>query len=96
MGRITTPPYRIEFTCVGSVQTPAVWRVKGSGQLPGYGSPNNANLAKYMAFTNASYLPGGCNEHVTKAFGQGAIPVAARIVRQADGEIVATWTKETI
>lgn len=81
MGRITTPPYRLEFTAVDrGAWTPGAWRSESNGR------PTAANLAAYVRETERSTMAGGCNAHL------GATRIlAARIVRQSTGDVVATY-----
>lgn len=56
-----------------------------------YGRPTDATLSKYV-FTYAKSLePGGCNWHLSQALGVLPYPTAAKVIRQATGEVVATW-----
>lgn len=86
MGRSYTPAYRVETNdrCVhGSME----WRCRRRGQVPGYGNPTEANLAKWVEKFNASLKPGGVNEHV----GDRARVFKAQIVDQFSGTVVATY-----
>ena len=87
MGKIVKPKYRVEMTGV----TPAAWRVKGYGQVPGYGKPTDANLEKFVHGYAKSLEIGGVNEHVSKALGHVPYPTSARIVDQDTGAVVASW-----
>jgi hypothetical protein len=87
MGRSTTPTYVVRIIVPGFFYTPSPWRVRSQGQIPGDGQPTDDNLSAYVRGFEASCEPGGANAHlgpqkVTKA----------RIVRQATGETVATYT----
>ncbi len=81
MSRSTTPTYRIEFTEVYDLatgrrtgMTPSGWR----------GQATAARLLEHLERLNASFLPGGCNDHCGRLF-----VATARLVRQATGREVA-------
>ena len=82
MGHSVTPKYRVEvrgnFTRMGIGLTPAAWRGKVSEQ----------RLEEYRQSMNQSFLPGGVNEHVSRADGFVHHISYARIVRQSDGQIM--------
>lgn len=83
MGRTVTPKYRVEFRDEQGRNggfTAAAWRGKVSQKA----------LAVYVETLNASFEPGGSNEHVRASF-PGAKVAAARIVRQSDDVVLATW-----
>ena len=85
MGRSITPKYRVETVCVGSMNTPCAWR-------PEYGQPTEANLAEYVRRTNESVKPGGCNEHIGRAFGvERSMVIKATIIRQSDNTVMASY-----
>ncbi len=86
MGRSVTPPYRLEMSGV----TAATWRVKAQYGIPGDGKPTEANLIKYIR-AYAKSLESGSNVHISKALGYVPYPTWARIVRQADGQVMAEW-----
>ena len=67
------------------------WRVRGRNQLRGYGEPTEANLSVFVRNLNASLAPGESNAHI----GPDGFIVKASIVRQSDGEALATATFET-
>lgn len=92
MGRCATPSHRVEYTKVlgRSMFTSAAWRSAAKYGAPGMGRPTVANLAAHVASLNASMLPGGCNEHIARAFGE-TIVLAAQIVHQASGDVVARY-----
>lgn len=86
MSRHSTPAFRLVFTSATNAlgrpigMTAQGWTVKTNGR------PTAASLAKYIAALEASSLPGGCNAHC------GAMYVnRASLVRQASGEVVATY-----
>ena len=85
MGRSYTPKFRIEYVSVGCGITKACW----DGKF--YGKPTVASLTKHAVGLNDSFKPGGVNEHVSKSF-PGARVTSARVVRQADGEVIVTWS----
>lgn len=89
-GSTRTFTYRVEYTTASPTvhQTPAGWKPKVA---EGGGKPTAANLARHVEHLNKSFEPGGVNAHVADRFGFAAKIVAARIVRQADNEIMATW-----
>lgn len=70
MGRSFTPAFAIEYIVDNGFWTPGAWRTDQAGR------PTDANLARHVAFMEASTQPGGCNEHL------GATKIlAAHIVR---------------
>lgn len=89
MGRSVKIKYVITVRCADPYMgiTPMAWRTRRDGQIPGYGKPNEANLAHWVEMHNRSLEPGGCNEHV----GRGARAVSAKIVDQDTGSVVATY-----
>lgn len=89
MGRAFTFKYRVEFTTPSntSKQTPAGWDTRQHGRA------NAASLRLYMEHMVASMAPGGVNHHIVTTFGQGAIPNAAKLIRQEDNVVVAEWSK---
>jgi hypothetical protein len=87
MARDTTPAYVVEVSTPGYRWTPAEWRVRTRGQLPGYGKPTDANLAAFVRRFEESSRPGGVNAHL------GATRVASAQVRRNTfgGDTVATY-----
>lgn len=85
----TTPTYRLESRARSPrvVSTPMEWRARGSRLRPGYGSPTEANLEAFVQKMNASMDPGGVNAHL----GCAHHIVSAKIVRQSDGKVMATY-----
>lgn len=80
--------YTVHFTSTtrpGYI-TPAEWRVRSRGQIPGYGKPTEANLAKHVEAFETSTKPGGPNEHLGTT-----IVWAAHIKDQLTGKILATY-----
>lgn len=69
-----------------SYLTPAEWRVKSRGQVPGYGKPTDENLAKHVKVFEESTRPGGCNEHCGPM-----VVMNARVVDQDTGATLATY-----
>lgn len=67
--------------------TPAQWRVKSRTNAPGYGKPNAANLAAYVARFEESTLAGGCNAHLGVQ-----VVVSAKIVDQRSRDSVASYS----
>ncbi len=93
MGRSKTPKYVVVMEGTGVNSTPIAWHVGVTeGNVPGYGKPTDANLAKYIAKYVESLKPGGANQHLMQAYGTKVIPNSARIVTN-DGArtVVATW-----
>lgn len=91
MGRITTPPYRIEIKCSDSRYsfTPMAWRVRSNNAgIRADGKPTVANLDKWVTAYEDSLRPGGCNAHL----GIHSV-VSAKIIRQSDNEVVAEWIR---
>lgn len=85
MGRTITPKYRIELAD-RVMQNPMAW----TG-----GRATQANLEKYIFAYAKDLEAGGVNEHIAKALGYVPYPTYARIVKQADGEVMATWKAGT-
>jgi hypothetical protein len=86
-GRSVSFQFTINMSGGGMTWTPAAWRIKGVGQVRGYGTPNEANLAKHMASLGASMKPGGANAHL----GDRPGPTHAEIVDTFTGKVVAKW-----
>ena len=86
MGRSTTPTFRIEGTATRisdgrRFPVHQAWLTKYAGR------PTDETLAAHVKVAEASTAPGGVNEHL------GAERIGfARVVRQATGEVVATYT----
>jgi len=87
MGKVVTPPYRLEMPNV----TAMTWRVKTQFGIPGYGKPNFDNLVKFIRGYSRSLEKGGSNEHISNSLGYVPYPQWARIVRQSDGHVMAEW-----
>jgi len=88
MGRSRAIKYVVSAKCspATAALTQMEWRVTRDGNIPGDGKPTEANLAKWVAVYNASFQPGGVNQHA----GPLTI-VSAKIVRQADYRIMAEY-----
>lgn len=83
MGRSTTPTYRVEFQIASPARigwTPMRWDGKHLGRV------SDANLAKMVKVYEDATKPGGVNAHL----GETTI-AAARVIRQATGDVVATF-----
>jgi hypothetical protein len=88
----TTPKYRLEFNPIPKPDrksfygfSPMAWEVKSKGK------PTEANIEKYVrAFVDSQKI-GGCNEHLSRSAGFIQVPNRARIIRQADNQVVAEW-----
>ena len=92
MARSTTPAYRIETRTTGCrnyAESPMEWRSRSGRGLTGYGVPNNANLETFVEKMNTSFAPGGANAHLRENDPDYSI-VAAQIVRQRDGKVMAS------
>jgi hypothetical protein len=91
MGRIVTPKYRVEYadnllalrktapdtrTSDGRQYCTVAWRD---------GRPTQKALEEWRLSTNRSFLPGGANCHITRAYDIIPHIYYARIVRQSDG-----------
>ncbi len=86
MGYSTTPTYRVEMSTPGYFISAAPWRVKGYGRIRGSGKPTTENLERYIREFELSTQGEGVNKHL------GATKITrARIIRQADGEVMATY-----
>ena len=84
MGRTVTPKYRIEVRANGlTVMSDYPWDSKH------YGRATDKNLEKWRTGMNASFQPGGVNEHISEA--RGTIPhiSVAKLICQRTGEVVA-------
>ena len=84
MGKSTTPTHRIEIrTNDLKVMESYPWDSKH------YGCATSVNLEKWRTVMNASFQPGGVNEHITEA--RGVVPhiISAKLIRQSTGEMVA-------
>jgi hypothetical protein len=81
--------YVIILTAPGMHYEPMEWRTKARGGVPSYGSPTNANLAKFMQKFIETMQPGGHNDHLAQG-GRG-IPTRASIMDQAEHRVVASW-----
>lgn len=68
--------------------TPAIWRVRARGPIPGYGKPNRANLQRYIAQFNASLEAGGANAHLREQWPNFAITSGTIIVQESGEELV--------
>ncbi len=88
MGKSIAFRYSVSFVTVTGGMTPAGWRERRQGQIPGDGKPNAANLAKYIETMNVSFLPGGVNEHVGA---RGRI-VSAKLRDHYSNSIIAEWS----
>ena len=90
MGRSITPKYRVEESPVRLADgrlirsTDYAWRRE-------YGRPTEANLERFIDAMASSQKSGGANAHLAEAYGQIVVTSSARIVRQLDGEVVASW-----
>ena len=90
MGRTRTPAYRVEVGPARGngrtvVSTPSCWFVNEKGR------PTAANLEAYVHAYIDSCKVGGCNEHLSQAYGFIPVPSFARIVDQRTGGVVAEW-----
>ena len=86
MGRTITPKYVVKVRHSGSVaSTDSCWNSKQAGR------PTAKNLAAWVEKYHESLNPGGCNEHVTKAYGENAKLRYAAVLVNFTGEIVAEW-----
>jgi hypothetical protein len=92
MGRSITPTFRVEYHDNPFAKVDLNVRHSFSWNTKAYGRPTNANLEKWRTAMNKSYAAGGVNEHVSEMLGYAVSISAAQIVRQASGEVVATYT----
>lgn len=86
MGRSYTPTYRVETKenpRTAHIST-TCWNVKS------YGRPTQANVDKWRDAMNASFQPGGVNDHCNLPGGEVRHVRMARVVRQSSGEVVMT------
>jgi hypothetical protein len=89
MGRTITPKYIVKVRhSDGVASTDSCWNSKQAGR------PTEKNLAAWVAKYHESLKPGGCNEHVTAAYGVNAQLRYAAILRNDGGsEIIAQWCR---
>jgi hypothetical protein len=92
MGRSYTPKYRLEMDGA----TMCGWQVGSHYGIPGNGAPNDANLARYVEAYVASQDPGGANAHILRSLGHKHVPRWARIVRQSDGQVMASYLAQPV
>jgi hypothetical protein len=83
MGHSSTPTFRTEYKVKSGYGciTPSAWNTKQAGR------PSDTNLSKNMDLWKESFT-NGANKHVYN--GQFPI-VSAKVVRQSNDEVVATW-----
>ena len=81
MGRTTTPTFRVEID-----GRRMAWNHKDSGRA------TDANLERFVIVYAKSHEADGVNEHISLSLGHVPYPTTARIVRQATGATVASWT----
>ena len=83
MGRSYTPVYRLEFYEGRSEKGCMVqaWKGKATTQA----------LEQWVFSYSKSLELGGVNQHISLSLGHIPYLYSARIVRQATGEVVATW-----
>ena len=79
MGKSITPTYRLEFND-GKPQMQA-WKGRATDQA----------LERWIYSYAKSLELGGVNQHISLSLGHIPYLYSARIVRQATGEVVATW-----
>jgi hypothetical protein len=79
MGKTVTPKWRLEVFD-GKRWTEQAWS----------GRATTKRLEERVISIGKSYMPGGVNEHISKALGYVPLPVSARIVRNTGGN---TFTK---
>lgn len=85
MGSSSMPTFRVEYNSTPYLASGS-WRVKDNGR------PSTKNLAAHVERLRASFLPGGANQHIGALWGYDALVIrSARVVRQATGDVVATW-----
>jgi hypothetical protein len=84
-----TPTFRLEIEVFGGQVSRQEWNTRKRARRPGLGRPTKANIDKWVSDFEDSCKPGGVNSHL------GFSPVLnARIVRQATGEVVASWNRK--
>lgn len=90
MGRVTTPEYRVEYR--SNLLAMGIVAADGRSVVDGRpvhiqawrGRANRKNLEAWRQAMNKSFLPGGSNEHISRAFNAVEHITMARIVRQRD------------
>ncbi len=83
MGKSYTPTYRLEFHDGTSEKGYMVQAWKGKATIQA--------LEQWIYSYAKSLELGGVNQHISISLGHIPYPYSARIVRQATGEVVATW-----
>lgn len=84
MRESTTPTHRVEVCTTDlTVMSDYPWDSKH------YGAATKENLEEWRTTLNASFQPGGVNEHISEA--RGVIPhiVSAKLILQSTGEVTA-------
>ena len=84
MSRSTTPTHRIELRANDlKVMESYPWDSKH------YGAATRDNLEEWRTTMNASFQPGGVNEHITEA--RGTVPhiISAKLIHQQTNAVVA-------
>jgi hypothetical protein len=101
MGRIVTPPYRVEYSTntllMGKIRADGASRVDNRRVLlmswrKEDGRPSDKTLEVWRVGYNQSFQPGGANAHVSEAFGVVGHIHWARVVRQRDDAVVCEVT----
>ena len=83
MGKITTPKYRIEMSCVSFTNKRKEWHSYGF-----IGRPSDAAAKSFRDGMNASMQNGGTNEHLANLQSPYG---TARIINQKSGDLVALF-----
>lgn len=84
MGKSYTPKYRLEFQ--DSTRKAFSWECQAWK-----GKTTQKALEAWIFGYADSLKIGGVNEHISKALGLIPYPTKARIIRQADDQIMAEW-----
>lgn len=87
MGRSYTPKYIVKVRHVRPMiqSTDSSWNSKQTGR------PTEKNLAAFVEKYHQSIEPGGCNAHLTEAFGNARLTWAAICLNDGKGTVVAEW-----
>ena len=75
-----TPKYRIVIDGMAMA-----WNCADGGR------PTDSSLERYVYAYAKSHEADGVNEHISRSLGHVPYPSSARIVRQVDSQIVASW-----
>jgi len=81
MGRSITPKYRMEFVDSQGVKVQMCWK----------GKATEKSLGEWVFAYHESMKSGGCNAHIPQSLGVFPAVNKAKVIRQVDNAVVATW-----